>query len=196
MSFLRRVLGLDSPASPDLPVRPDAPLPAVPIGETASVRRIATRLTEHPPAEARYIAAFAYLMGRAAHADLAFTDAEAREMGRLLVEEAGLEPDDAQLAIEIARLQSGEFGATEDYLVAREFKAISTEEQRLALIRCCLMVMAADDALGAEEVWLVNRIAEELDVPRPDLNRVRDEFHDRIAAVREVRRLARRSRGD
>jgi uncharacterized tellurite resistance protein B-like protein len=191
MTFLRRVLGLDSPAAPDLPVDPDAPLPTVSVGETESVRRIAARLSTHPPAEARYIAAFAYLLSRAAHADLAFTEPEAQEMTRLVVEEGGLDEDTGRLVIELARLQSGEFGATEDYLVTREFRAISTEEQRLALIRCCLMVMAADDDLGAEEMWLVNRVAEELHVPRPDLNRVRSEFHERIAGVRAIRRHAR-----
>jgi uncharacterized tellurite resistance protein B-like protein len=195
MTFLRRVLGLDSPAAPDLPVNPDDPLPSVSIGETESVRRIAAELSSHPPAEARYIAAFAYLLSRAAHADLAFTEPEAREMTRLVVEVGGLDDETGRLVIDIARLQSGEFGATEDYLVAREFRAISNLEQRQALIRCCLMVMAADDDLGAEELWLVNRMAEELHVERPDLNRIRAEFHERIAGVREIRRLARGHQG-
>ena len=50
--------------------------------------------------------------------------------------------------------------------------------------------VAADDDVDASESWLVNRMAEELDVERPDLNRIREEFHDRLSGVREVRKLA------
>ena len=86
--------------------------------------------------------------------------------------------------------QSGQFGATEDYLVTREFKAISTMEERELLLRCCFLVMAADDEVDATESWLANRLAEELDIERPDLNRIRAEFHDQLSSVREIRRYA------
>ena len=46
----------------------------------------------------------------------------------------------------------GDFGATEDYLVTREFKAISTMEERQRLIRCCFLVMSADDEIDATRV--------------------------------------------
>lgn len=189
MSLFRRVLGLDAPASPDLPVDPDAPLPAIP-AETEAVRRIAGRLTLLPPARARYVAAFAYLLARAAHADLSVTEAEEAEIARLVAEVGGLDQPTAGLVAELARIRVDRFGATEDFLVTREFKAISTHEDRQRLLRCCLLVMAADDEVGAHEAWLVNRMAEELDVERPDLNRIRAEFHDRLSGVRSVRRLA------
>lgn len=190
MSLFRRVLGLDQPASPDLPVDPHAPLPPTPASETESVRRIAARLTALPPARARFVAAFAYLLGRAAVADLAVTDAEVVEMTVLVAEVGGLDPTTARLIVELADAQAGTFGPTEDYLVTREFKALSTMEERERLLRCCLLVMAADDEVDATESWLVNRMAEELDIDRPDLNRIRSEFHDRISGVRDVRRFA------
>jgi uncharacterized tellurite resistance protein B-like protein len=190
MSLFRRVLGLDLPRSESQPFDPHAPLPVTPAGETDSVRRIAARLTALPPVRARFVAAFAYLLGRAAEADLVVTDPEVAEMTLLVTEAGGLDAATAALVVEMARSQAVRFGATEDYLVTREFKAISTMEERERLLRCCLLVMAADDALDAAETWLVNRMAEELDVDRPDLNRIREEFHDRITGVREVRRLA------
>ena len=190
MSVFRRVLGLDAPASDGLSFDPHAPLPATPAGETASVRRIEARLTSLPPARARFVAAFAYLLGRAANADLQVTDAEAAEMTRIVAEVGGLDATSTALVVDLARSQAVRFGPTEDYLVTREFKAISTMEDRERLLRCCLMVMAVDDEVDATEAWLVNRMAEELDIERPALNRIRSEFHDKLSGVREVRRLA------
>ena len=63
MSLFRRVLGLEPPCDR----RPRPPRPrrrsAVAVGETESVRRIAARLEALPPARARFVAAFAYLLG-------------------------------------------------------------------------------------------------------------------------------------
>ncbi len=193
MSLFRRVLNLDQPASQDLPVDPHAPLPelskeSLP-GETDSVHMIAAALSGLPPARARYVAAFAYLLGRAANANLEVSDAELKEMEHL-GEEAGLDEPTATLSVNMSAHLSADFGATEDFLVAREFKAISTMEERLRLIRACFLVMAADDIIDASEAHLVNRIAEELDVERADLNRIRDEFHDRLSSVQAVREVA------
>ena len=193
MSLFRRVLSLDQPASQDLPVDPHAPLPelskeSLP-GETQSVHMIAAALSALPPARARYVAAFAYLLGRAANANLEVTEVEREEM-RTIGTEAGLDADTAKLVVDMSATLSGDFGATEDFLVAREFKAISTMEERLRLIRACFLVMAADDVIDASEAHLVNRVAEELDVERADLNRIRDEFHDKLSGVRAAREVA------
>lgn len=189
MTFFRRVLNMDHPAHAE-PVPPTTPLPAPSPGETSSVRIIAAKLSTYPPAEARYLAAYAYMLNRAATADLATSDPEAAEMARLIAEAGGLAPADAELVMDVARTLQSEYGATEDFLVTREFKGISTPEQRLALIRCCFLVASADDEIGEDEAWLVNRMAEELDVPVPDLNRVRSEFHERLSSVRSIRRYA------
>jgi uncharacterized tellurite resistance protein B-like protein len=190
MSFLTRTLGLDAPASPELPVDPHAPIPEATAADTASVKLIALQLAKLPPALARYLAAFAYLLGRAADADLAISEAETAEMIVLMEEAGGLDAETARLVVVLATAQADAYGATEDYLVTREFKAISTMEEREQLLRCCFLVMAADDEIDETESWLANRLAEELDIERPDLNHIRDEFHDKLSSVREIRKYA------
>jgi uncharacterized tellurite resistance protein B-like protein len=190
MSFLHRTLGLDAPASPDLPVDPNAALPMATVADTESVRLISLQLSAMPPARARFLAAFAYLLGRAANANLAVTEVEIAEMTRLVAEVGGLDAETARLVIVLADSQSENYGATEDYLVTREFKAIATMEERERLLRCCFMVMAADDEVDETESWLANRMAEELDIERADLNHIRAEFYEKLSGVREVRRLA------
>jgi uncharacterized tellurite resistance protein B-like protein len=170
---------------PDLP----AGTPEVAAAETATVRRIVARLEELPPAEARHLAAFAYVMSRAAHADLEISDAETAAMERYVVELGGLDEALAVVVVEMAKLQARLHGATEDFLVTREFGRIATEEQKLALLRCCFAVGAADDSISADEASVVNEIARELDLSREQLNAVRAEFVERLSAIQALRRL-------
>jgi uncharacterized protein YciI/uncharacterized tellurite resistance protein B-like protein len=180
MSLFRRALGLDAAGDPSA-------TPAV--GETDSVRRISERLAALPPDRARFTAAFAYLLARTASINRTSTEAEAAEMTRLVAEIGELAADNARLVVDLASTRAQRFGATEDYLVTREFKAISTPADRERLLRCCLLVAVADDVVDANEAWLVNRLAEELDVERPRLNAIRAEFEDRMGGLRELRRL-------
>ena len=157
MGLFRRVFSLDEPAPTDQPpADPNRPLPTLTPeslpGETQSVHMIAAALSGMPPARARYVAAFAYLLGRAANANLEVSDAERKEMGHI-AEEAGLDAETGKLVMDLSATLSGEFGATEDFLVTREFKAISTMEERLRLLRACFLVMAADDEIDATEAW-------------------------------------------
>ena len=83
-------------------------------------------------AEARYLACFAYVMSRAAQADLDISEEETALMERFAVEYGGLDEAQAVLVVEMAKIQASVEGATEDYVVTREFREISTLEQRLA----------------------------------------------------------------
>lgn len=179
MSLFQSMFGIGARTAPAQP----------PVGDTESVRRIAARLGSLPADRARYVAAFAYLLARAARVDVAISEAETAEMTRLIAEVGELDHETASLVAELASTRVEHFGATDDYLVSREFRAISTPEQRETLLRCCLAVAAADDVIDATESWLVNRVAEELDIPRGDLNRIREGFADKIGGLVEVRRM-------
>jgi uncharacterized tellurite resistance protein B-like protein len=159
--------------------------------ETATVRRIVARLEALPQAEARYLAAFAYVMSRAAHADLRISDEETAAMERYVVELGGLDEGQAVVVVQMAKLQARLHGATEDFLVTREFARIATVEQKLALLRCCFAVGAADESISAEEASVVNEVARELDLSREQLNAVRAEFVERLSAIQALRQLNR-----
>ena len=189
--MFRRFLGLDRRPAQDarLPVGDsEAPMPGS-AAETATARRIAARLEALPPAEARYLACFAYVMSRAAQADLDISDAETALMERFAVEYGGLDQAQAVLVVQMAKIQARTQGQTEDFVVTREFREISTVEQRLALIRCCFAIGAVDETITAEEASVVNEIARELDLERDAVNAVRSEFHEQLSAVQALRRV-------
>ena len=189
--MFRRFLGLDRSAAPypRLPVGDQAEPTPGSAAETATARRIVARLDALPPAEARYLACFAYVMSRAAEADLDISDAETQLMERFAIEFGGLDEAQAVLVVQMAKIQARTQGQTEDFVVTREFREISTVDQRLALVRCCFAIGAVDGTITAEEASVVNEIARELDLERDAVNAVRADFHENLSAVQAIRRM-------
>ena len=79
------------------------------------------------------------------------------------------------------------YGGTEDYLVTREFAARATDEQKRATVAACFAVAAADHLITAEEYTELSQIADELDLSRADLNVIRREYVDQLAAIQQMR---------
>ena len=71
--------------------------------ETRTVRRIADQLDRLPPEQAKYLASFAYVLARVAHADLEIDDAELTEMERIVRTLAHLSEAEAALVVQIAK---------------------------------------------------------------------------------------------
>jgi uncharacterized tellurite resistance protein B-like protein len=188
--MFRRFLGLDRRPQADsrLPVGDDEEPLAGSAAETATARRIVARLDALPPEEARYLACFAYVMSRAAAADFHISEEETALMEQFAIQFGGLDSAQAVLVVQMAKIQAHVHGATEDFVVTREFRDISTLEQRVALLRCCFAIGAEDGTITADEAATVNQIARELDVERDVVNAVRAEFHEQLSAVQALRR--------
>lgn len=163
------------------------PRPAAPAQDSATVRRIVAELEALPEGRARYLAGFAYILGRAANSDLVMTDAETALMERIVMEHGQIPEAQAVLVIEIAKQQERLLGGTEDYLVTRQWTADASEEERLALLRCCFLVNAVDDSISAEESAVLNEIGNELMLDSTAITKVRGEFTDRFAVVQAMR---------
>ena len=168
MSLFRRFLGLDD--SPD-EVR----------GDTETVRRIAAQLERLPADKARYLASFAYVLARVAHADLEIDASEVAEMERIVHEAAHLSDAEAALVVQIAKSQAQHLGGTENYIVTREFREMATKEQRGELLECIYAVAAADGTISAEETAEIQLVAEELGFTRPEANALRSRYRDKLS---------------
>ena len=160
-------------------------------GETDTVRRIVARLDALPPDRARHLAAFAYILARAANADLDISDEESAVMESALVELGGLDQAQAVLVVQIAKFQARAKFGTEDFLVTREFAGFASDEEKAAVIRSAFAVGAADDEISNDEAQAINEIAHEIGMDRPTLNAIREAYVDRFSAIRAARRLAR-----
>ena len=158
-------------------------------GDTATVRRIVAKLEAMPPEQARFLAAAAYTLARAANADLDISDDETAAIERELQGHESIDEATAVLVTEMAKLQAKTVGGTEDFVVTREFKAVSDHDQRLVVLRACFAVLAANGSISAEETATVNEIAAELDIDQAELNAIRADFHEQLSSVQQIRRI-------
>ncbi len=168
--------------------QPEPSQPSPSHSDTESVRRIAGEIEALPVEERRFIASFAYVLARAAHADLEINPAELEYMEKAVIEVGHLSTAQAVLVVEMARNMAELYGATDDFVVTRSFSANSTREQREALLRTAFAVGAADDSISAAEVAELNEIGKELGFRASEVDDIRDEFRDQLAAIQAMRR--------
>lgn len=176
MSLLQRFLGVGAEASGPTDSQS---------GETESVRRIAGVLERMPADQARYLAAFAYVLARVAQSDLQIDESEVTAMRQIVGELGGLGPDEASLVCDLACDQSTRLGGSENYVVTREFRKIASTAQRAKLLECLFAVAAADGEISTTESQEVITIAEELGFTRPQALGVRAAFREHLAELRD-----------
>ena len=143
---------------------------------------IARALGEMEPSDARYVAAFAYLLSRAAHADHHLSDAERGEIERLIVERAQLAPERARLVTEMVTAQSMRLRGTHDFPVSLEFARIATPAQKRALVDCMFAVSAAAAIITAEDNE-IRRVASEIGLEHGDFVTIRGRYRDQLAVL-------------
>ena len=142
----------------------------------AGIDEVERTLEGLEPARARYVACFAYILGRVARADHDVTPLEAAEMARLITERTGLPAAQAALAVQIATAHGIRHGGTEDFLVTREFAAIADREQRLALLDCLFALSSSDRSIVMLEDNEVRRITSELKLEHGDFIQARSKY--------------------
>lgn len=137
--------------------------------EFAPLRETLETLDHLDPAKARFLAAFAYLLGRVAHADQHVSPEETQAMEALVREHGGIAQDQAMVVVQLAKASNLLFGGTANFLVAREFSKVATYEEKLALVKCLFAVSATDESISVAEESEIHRIAKELGINQPDL---------------------------
>jgi uncharacterized tellurite resistance protein B-like protein len=153
--------------------------------DTRTVRRIVAELEAMDPERARYLAAFAFILSRAAHADAHVSDEETRHMEQIVMRYGGLTPPQAVLVVSMAKSQAGVFGETENFLVTRQFKTMSSPAEREELLHALFAVSAADDSISSIEETQIRQIATELGLSDRDYLAVRASYNDKRAVLKD-----------
>jgi uncharacterized tellurite resistance protein B-like protein len=148
-----------------------------------ALRGLLEALDRVEPERARYLARFAYLLGRVAHADQHVSADESRMMEELVAREGQLPPEQALLVVGLAKTSSLLFGGTDDFIVARDFAAATSYEQKLALLRCLFALSAVENNISIAEEREIQRIARELRVEQADVVAIRLEYQQHLPGL-------------
>jgi uncharacterized tellurite resistance protein B-like protein len=158
-----------------------------PSTETEAVRKIIQSLDEMDPDRAKFIAAFAYLLGRVARADMHISPEETNMMEKIVMERAALPENQSVMVIQLAKTQNVLFGGTENFLVSREFNSIASHEEKMGLLDCLYAVAAADHSISTVEANEISQIADELRIEHRDLISIRSRYRDQLAVLKNSR---------
>ena len=153
--------------------------------ETETVQKITTTLKELKPKQARFIACFAYILTRVAHADQHFSVEEIETIEQLLVREGRLSKKQADIVIQIAKSQSILFSGIEDYMVTREFNKIANQDQKISLLHCLYRISAANQSISNIEEGAIRQIARELKLNHRDFILARLHFKEHLALLKD-----------
>jgi uncharacterized tellurite resistance protein B-like protein len=148
-----------------------------------ALRELVDALDRLEPDRARYLARFAYLLGRVAHADQHVSAEETRTMEQLITREGQLEAEQAMLVVALAKSSNLIFGGTDNFLIARDFAAEATHGQKLALLRCLFAVSAIESDISVAEEREIQRIARELRVEQPEVVALRLEYRRHLPGL-------------
>jgi uncharacterized tellurite resistance protein B-like protein len=170
-----KLLGLAGPAPP----------PAAGT-DSETLRKITRALEAMEPEKARYIASFAFVLSRVANADMEISEAETREMERIVEQWAHLPEEQAILVVQIAKSQNLLFGGTENFVLTKMFKEMATPEQRQELLHCLFAVSAADDSISIVEENEIWKIAAELKVTHSEYVAIRADYRDKRQVLKDL----------
>jgi len=151
--------------------------------EHAPLRETLEALDQLEPDRARHLAAFAYLLGRVAHADQHVSREETEAMERHVMEEGALTREQAMLVVQLAKTSNLLFGGTANFLVARDFAETASYDERLALMRCIFATSATDDTISLSEEGEIHKLARELKIQHEDLVKLRVTYRRHLPGI-------------
>jgi len=137
--------------------------------------------------QARWIAAFAMVLARAARADLDISSEELSAMQKIVHEVGGLPEEQASMVAEMAAHRNELLGVTEDYLATREFRRLATAVELECILRCLFAVCAADDSIALVEEEEVRQVASELGFTHEQFVAARSAFREQREVLRGFR---------
>jgi uncharacterized tellurite resistance protein B-like protein len=148
-----------------------------------ALRELLEALDRLEPDHARYLARFAYLLGRVAHADQHVSAAETQLMEQLVAREGALPDQQAMLVVGLAKSSALLFGGSEDFIVARDFAAATSYDQKLALLRCLFAISAVEGRISIAEEREIARIARELRIEPDDVVQLRLAYQEHLPGL-------------
>lgn len=149
------------------------------------VREIVDALEELDPEQARFIASFAYILGRVAHAEEGISDEESAEMERIVRDHADLPEEQAVMVVHMARSHAELFAGTDNFLITRGFNEMASREHKTALLDCLFAVSASDGVVSSREEVEIRKVNDELGLSHDDYIAARTRYREYLSVLKQ-----------
>ena len=170
MSFIARFLGLSETTHVN--------------EEPRSMQPLLKALSEMDATQARYLAAFAYVLSRVAAADRVIDPSEVQEIQNALVQEGALAQEQAELVVKLATVEAREHGGSQDYVVTRRLAELTPRAERPRVLKCAIRVAAADTVIDGHEEHELRGIAKQLGFSDKQFLHALNEYRDLRSVLR------------
>lgn len=152
--------------------------------DVESIRKISRELESMDPVQAKFLAAFAYLLGRVANSDSHISPEEGEAMERIVMDKGHLSQTQAVMTVEISKRQNRLFGHVENFLVSREFNEVASRQQKLDLLDCLFAVCASDRSISSIEDREIRQVASELLLEHRDFIEIRSRYRNYLDVLK------------
>ncbi|MDP8254290.1 MAG: TerB family tellurite resistance protein [Candidatus Alcyoniella australis] len=174
MGFIERLFGVK------------ATEPGAAAARSSIQQQIESRLQGMPEQRARFLAAFAGLLGRVADADLEMSPEEMERIRQVLREHGGLDEPDADLVADVIHEQTKTLLGLENHIYTRVLRNNAAREQRFDVLRALFSVAAADDNISTIEDEEIRVIAKGLGLSHEEFVALRSEFAEKMSVLKQL----------
>jgi uncharacterized tellurite resistance protein B-like protein len=130
------------------------------------------------------VSACAGLLAGIAYADRDFSEAEAREIERLLGSVEGLGALGAAPIVQALQANRVELSSVHAIRFARTLNDLGTQELRLHVLGMLVSLAATDDTISQSEVNTLRQVTRALGLEQDDYNRLQSEHRAKLGALR------------
>lgn len=143
-----------------------------------------TKLVGVEPAEVKYVAALAGLMGRVAFADFHFSDEEKSHVKKVLTETISLPEKEVDALVQLIAEKTKALSGIEDYLYTREIREQKSREERKKIIIALFALAASDDSISTVENEEIRKISRAFQLSPNDFKEVRRMYSEKLAVLK------------
>jgi len=149
-----------------------------------NLKQIENALGEYPENEAKYIAAFALVLGRVAYADNEITDKERAKMKTILSEKFNFSEAKVLLVSNLAceRIIKSEL---ENHIVLRHLNAQTSNPQKIEILKS-LFQLAAEDDISEKENADIQLVSKAFGFSHREYIDIRSEYKEHLAVLRNL----------
>jgi uncharacterized tellurite resistance protein B-like protein len=152
------------------------------------VEAIRTRIGARPAARIELIAAFAGLLVRVAHTDLAISPAERATLRQLIQEHVGLSADEAAAVATVTTEYATGLAGIDYAALTRAFNEQATPAEKEHLVECLYAIATAGDSISVGEDEEIRAVARALLLSHAQVIAIRRHRADDLEVLQAVRK--------